>query len=642
MRRLKRGSWYKLAVLLLVVPLLSACGIAQEEYDEVVAERDAAKAQVSSLQSDLNKDKSDLAATESALVTAETQIAELERTVVDPIRIDTGLVSGIVLGDVGNEVRVYRGIPYAAPPVEDLRWKPPQPAAPWSGIRECTQWSDSAAQGESTGSEDCLYLNVMTPAKKTTDRLPVMVWFHGGGLSSMTGNSPTYCHTALPQHGVVVVSVNHRLGAIGYMAHSALSAESEENASGNYGTLDLIAALHWVESNIVAFGGDPSNVTIFGESGGGTKVLSCMASPLAEGLFHRAIIESGSASSSPEGCATLEEAESMGEEVAAKLGVAGEEDVLDALRAISWEEILEAAGDVGYRSRLTVDDWVLPDTVYSIFQEGKQSDVPLIVGANEGEGFELSGNVPRLAASMSTVESKAYVYVFSHVPAGWKEEGCVAFHGIEIPYVFGYLDGLKAPTVIYLSRTGGATSFDPGIDEMDELVAENTMTIWSQFAATGDPSVEGLVTWPAYEAATDQYLDIGHTLEVKTGVSEAAVSPPDDEDETPVEPATYTNSDHRFSLEYPGNWAEKTEDLGPGVVWRVGQGSYLIPAVRVIIRDQAEGVTLQEVFTAHLTTDGDKTIDAFTVSEVTIDGTEFTQAEVTYSEIGRASCRERV
>jgi len=277
---------------------------------------------------------------------------------------------------------------------------------------------------------------------------------------------------------------------------------------------------------------------------------------------------------------------------------------------------------------LTVDGWVLPDTVYNIFQEGRQSDVPLIVGAHEGERGELSERVPSVAAGMSTVASKAYVYVFSHVPAGWKEEGCVAFHGIEIPYVFGLIEGL--PFMFYLARTGGAKTFDPGTDETDEEVAENMMTIWAQFAATGNPSVAGLVTWPAYEAATDQYLDIGDTLEVKTGVAEAAVSPPEEE-EIPDEPATYTNSDHGFSLEYPGNWAEKTEDLGPGVVWRVGQGSYFIPAVRVIVCDQAEGANLQAVFTAHLTADGDKTIDTFTASEVTIDGTEFTQAEVAYT-----------
>jgi len=550
----------------------------------------------------------------------------------DPIMTDAGLVSGEDLGEPGEQVRIYRGIPYAAPPVGDLRWKPPQPVEPWDGVLECTEWADRAPQPESEGlggmSEDCLYLNVITAAETATDNLPVMVFFHGGGLSTMTGNSLTYCNTALPLEGVVTVTVNSRLGPIGYMAHPSLTAESEHNASGNYGTLDLIAALEWVQNNIAAFGGDPDRVTIFGESGGGGKVLSCMSSPLTSGLFHRAIIESGSAYAAPTGSVTLEDAESMGEAVAEELGVSGEADVLAAMRAASWEEIIEAAGNAGYSATLTADGWILPDTVYNVFEQGLQNDVPLIVGANEGEVSELTTSVPRVASLMSTVSSNAYVYVFSHVPTGWREEGCVAFHGLELPYVFGHIpEGLYSPTVIYLSTLGGAKSTEPGPDEMDEVVAENTMRIWAQFAAAGNPSVAGLVTWPAYEEATDQYLDIGYTLEVKTGVAEASVTPP----EETAEPVTYTNTDYGFSLEYPGNWNEKTEDLGPGVVWRVGYGSYLVPSVRVIIRDQAEGATLEEVFTTHLTEDGEKTIDTFTASDVTIDGTAATQAEVTYS-----------
>jgi para-nitrobenzyl esterase len=551
----------------------------------------------------------------------------------DPISIDAGLVSGEDLGDAGEQARIYRGIPYAAPPVGELRWKPPQLVEPWDGVLGCTDWPDRAPQSESEGlgdiSEDCLYLNVITAAETAADNLPVMVFFHGGGLSIMSGNSLTYCNTALPLQGVVTVTVNSRLGPIGYMAHPALTAESEHDASGNYGTLDLIAALEWVQNNIAAFGGDPDRVTIFGESGGGTKTISCMSSPLADGLFHRAIVESGSRLVVPDSCFTLEDAESMGEAVAEELGVSGEADVLAALRAASWEEILEAAGSSGYSPQLTVDDWVLLDQVNNIFQAGDQSDVPLIVGANEAECSSLSESVPLMASLMSTVSSEAYVYVFSHVPTGWREEGCVAFHGLELPYVFGHIpDGLYSSTVILLSATGGAQSTEPGPDEMDEVVAENTMQLWVEFATTGDPSVSGLVNWPAYDEVTDQYLDIGYTLEVKTGVAEACVSPPEPE---PGEPVTYINTDYGFSLEYPGNWNEKTEDLGPGVIWRVGSGAYLVPSVRVIIRDEAEGATLEEVFTTHLTEDGEKTIGTFTASDVTIDSTAATQAEVTYS-----------
>lgn len=216
----------------------------------------------------------------------------------DPVKTDAGYVCGLVRGDLGSEVREYRGIPYAAPPVGDLRWKPPQPVTPWEGIRNCTIWGSQAPQdplypqlffGEAN-EDNCLNLNVLTPAKKTTDRLPVMVWFHGGGLRILTANSPTYCSTGLPLHGVVLVTVNQRLGALGYLAHPLLREESEHNASGNYGTLDQIAALQWVQRNIAAFGGDPNCVTIFGESGGGTKVTSLICSPLAKGLFHKAII----------------------------------------------------------------------------------------------------------------------------------------------------------------------------------------------------------------------------------------------------------------------------------------------------------------------------------------------------------------
>ncbi len=550
----------------------------------------------------------------------------------DPISTDAGLVSGEDLGDPGEQVRIYRGIPYAAPPVGDLRWKPPQPVESWDGVLDCTDWPDRAPQPESEGlggmSEDCLYLNVITAAETATDNLPVMVFFHGGGLVSMSGNSLTYCNSALPLQGVVTVTVNSRLGPVGYMAHPTLTAESENNASGNYGTLDLIAALEWVQNNIAAFGGDPDKVTIFGESGGGTKTISCMSSPLADGLFHRAIVESGSYVITPDSCLTLEDAESMGEAVAEELGVSGEADVLAALRAASWEDIITAATNSGYSAQLTVDAWVLPDQVNNIFQAGDQSDVPLIVGANAGEASSLASSVPLMASLMSTVSSEAYVYVFSHVPTGWREEGCVAFHGLELPYVFGHIpDGLYSATVIYLSTTGGAQSTEPGPDEMDEVVAENTMQLWVEFATIGDPSVAGLVNWPAYEEDTDQYLDIGYTLEVKTGVAEAGVSPPEPE---PGEPVTYTNTDYGFSLEYPGDWNEKTEDLGPSVVWRAGSGVYLVPSVRVIIRDEAEGTTMEEVFTAHLTEDGDKTIDTYTESDVIINSTEFTQAEVTY------------
>ena len=211
-----------------------------------------------------------------------TPAATESNVLLDPIKLDAGYVSGTMVGDPGKEVRVYRGIPYAAPPVGDLRWKAPQPVVPWSGIREATVFGSMCPQNRASWvsgnmGEDCLTLNVFTPAKKTDEKLPVMVWLHGGGFAVGTANSPPYTWPSLPQHGVVMVGVNHRLGAIGLLALPQLSAESPEGVSGNYLFLDLIASLKWVQANIAAFGGDANNVTVFGESGGGGKTDAMVA-----------------------------------------------------------------------------------------------------------------------------------------------------------------------------------------------------------------------------------------------------------------------------------------------------------------------------------------------------------------------------
>jgi len=448
----------------------------------------------------------------------------------DPVKIESGYVSGVVLGDVEKPVRMYRGVPYGGPAGGKFRWKPPQPVKPWNGIRECTQWGNRSPQRPRDGfgeiGEDCLNLNVLTPATDGDARLPVMVWFHGGGLGIMTANSPLYCYTALPQHGVVVVTVNSRLDAIGYMAHPAFTAESGRNASGNYGTMDLIASLKWVQRNITAFGGDPECVTIFGESGGGTKVLSCLTSPLAKGLFHRAIIQSGAALTAEKASTPLKTAEDTGEKIAEWLELSGEKDVLSALRSRPWVDVTKAGSKVRFFPNLTIDGYVLPDSVHNIFKTGKQIDVPLLVGANAGEEGELTGRVPFAAANMANVSSNAYAYVFSHVPKKWTAEGCVAFHGIEVPYMFGYLKGLSDFTLIGLSKRGGAKSNDPGLEPIDDTIAENMMRTWVQFAKTGDPNVEDLTPWPVYEDSTKQYMDFGKTFEVKSGIEKAFVKPP--------------------------------------------------------------------------------------------------------------------
>jgi para-nitrobenzyl esterase len=366
-----------------------------------------------------------------------------------------------------------------------------------------------------------------------------MVWFHGGGFSIGSGNMrPWATSLSLPQHGVVLVTVNHRLGPMGLLALPALSKESPYGVSGNYLFLDLIAALQWVQRNIAAFGGDPNCVTIFGESGGAGKVDVLLASPLAKGLFHRAILQSGVGELTR--IPTLKEAEALGEMLVTKyLGI--DPNDLATLRAIPAEKIIKAAinltRDLGVTTltgmsvidRPVVDGWLLPDSPTNIFKAGKQNNVPFIVCANLGELIAnktflrmpglIKAYVDRLS-SASKLGTKAYACIFSHVPSKWREEGVLAYHGLEVMYVFGDLALLKEPQHFYIfARPSGATQPDPGLTEEDKWVAEAMMTMWVQFAKTGDPSVEGLVTWPAWEPTTDQYLEIAWPLRVKSGFS---------------------------------------------------------------------------------------------------------------------------
>jgi para-nitrobenzyl esterase len=429
---------------------------------------------------------------------------------------------------------IYRGIPYAAPPVGELRWKAPQPVVAWEGERDATNWPNRCPQGQSsmgTGaqiSEDCLYLNVVTAAKTPDEKRPVIVFFHGGGLTSGTSSSTTYNHPTLPNKGVVLVSANSRLGPIGYLAHPALTKESGQGSSGNYGTLDLKASLEWIRDNIAAFGGDPGNVTIMGESGGGTKVISQMASPLTEGLFHKAIVESGSGLAHSDRSLKLAAAEAMGVKLATALGIKDGPEVLTAMRAASWEQVLEAARkeEVGFRASPVVDGYVIPEPVNEQFKAGKQRKVPMIVGANQGEAM-LQTSIPQTADLHSKV-APTYVYNFTQLPLGWRQEkGCVAFHGLELTYVFGAIPtGLSSATTQGLARGGGCSVGLPAHDEQDMKVADQAATIWAQFAKTGNPSVKGVVEWPAYTADNKAYLLLGTPLEVKTGIETSYIAPP--------------------------------------------------------------------------------------------------------------------
>ena len=474
-------------------------------------------------------------------ISCQTKTAEVDTVDIlkDPIKIDTGYISGTIIGNVDNEVHIYRGIPYAAPPVGKLRWKPPQPAKPWKGIRECTAFGESSPQSEEFFkplSEDCLYLNVLTPARKTSEKLPVMVWMHGGGYTKGSGSDPLVNSHKLPENGVILVTVNMRLGPIGLLAHPLLSQESPDGVSGNYLFLDMIAALEWVQRNIGFFGGDPNNVTIFGESGGGAKVNCLIASPMAKDLFHKGILQSGAAGGFSPGL-PMKDLEAMGEKLFAKLGVDKDADPLKAARALPWEKIIETnkslLEELEANSGLwdsAIDGRFLTDVPSNIFREGKQNPVPVITSANLGEltgpglivmPFIIPDYVNILNGS-EKIGQNGYACIFDQVPSKWKQEGCVSFHALELSYVFGEWDNSATwwPAIFdLLAKESGAKTQVPGLTDVDKNVSKNMMTMWTQFARTGNPNVEGLVTWPAYDAETDQYLYISDPLQARSGFS---------------------------------------------------------------------------------------------------------------------------
>jgi para-nitrobenzyl esterase len=462
---------------------------------------------------------------------------------IDPIKTEHGYVSGTVIGDAGQEVRTYRGIPYAAPPVGEWRWKPPQPVAPWQGIRDCTAYSSVTPQVLGMGpavslpqSEDCLYLNVITPAEKTSDKLPVMVFMHGGGFSGGHGNETLSNSPRLARHGVVLVTVNMRLEALGLLCHPLLSRESPRGVSGNYMFLDMIAALKWVQHNIAAFGGDPDNVTIFGESGGGAKVAVLMASPLAKGLFHRAILES--TWNPPAGAmagASLHYMEAIGEKLFAKLGVAKEADPLKAARALPVQKILEENLALCRDEKVmigiwdeAVDGWLLPDNPVSIFRAGQHHAVPFIAGGNLGEltdGLFILPNMIPIYMDMfqgaEKTKTRAYAYIFNRVPEGRKKAGTLnSPHGMELYYVFGDYDNTSGWwTMPMPGQPPGTKTPEPELTDTDKKVSEAMMAMWAQFARTGSPGVKGLIYWPPWDKATDKYLYITEPMVVKPGFS---------------------------------------------------------------------------------------------------------------------------
>lgn len=425
----------------------------------------------------------------------------------------------------------WYGIPYAKPPVGDLRWKPPVAPDSWEGVRQATDWADQCAQpsyleayGKGSMSEDCLYLNVVVPKGYDGEALPVMLWLHGGGYAILTSNSLSYNHTALPSEGVIVVTVNHRLGALGYMAHPQLTAESEHQSSGNYSQLDQIAALKWVRDNIAEFGGDPNSVTIFGQSGGGLKVISLLNSPLAEGLFHRAIIMS--AAPPPTDTIrpiynTLEQEEAGGISLSERLGLQDEPDVIAAMRAVPWTSLTSVASAYGVDFfKPNVDNWYVKSDIRT---NGFHNDVPLIIGTPSGDAdWVKEGLEWYLPFLQDTHESDVFAYVYDHVPENWANRGVPAYHGIDLTSVFGYPDTYYSHYVLGLTGLPNPSPANyadnqPGWGAIDESIAQDSMALWAQFARTGDPSTEA-ITWPAYSNAGEEFLLMDYEMRAQEGL----------------------------------------------------------------------------------------------------------------------------
>lgn len=490
------------------------------------------------------------------------------------VTIESGTLRGAKAMTAG--VRVFRGIPYAKPPVRDLRWRPPQPVEPWEGARDATEFGPSCIQPaggivrdiEGAKSEDCLYLNIWTPSEPG-DRLPVMVWIHGGGFTIGSGASRFTRGHRFAERGVVLVAINYRLGPFGFLAHPALSAESPQNLSGNYGLLDQIAALEWVQRNIAAFGGDPDNVTIFGESAGGMSVSYLMASPRAKGLFHRAIIQSGVALSqthllrgrSPRG----ESAEDVGVGIADDLGIEDPESdssgTAAALRKAPADALLEVSNPrvglfgKGRKFGPCVDGVILPVQPETMYKEGTHNDVPVLIGTTAHEGTLFLRQIPiRRARGYRWFVRRLWggdaERILARFPVVSQEDVrpmladliTVSAFVARARHAARLLEKQASPVWLYhftrVSPAGEQTGMGAthgvdvlyvfnnlplqGVDETDFDVAEAMQATWARFAKTGDPNGGELPTWPAFTTENDAHLEFGDEAATGTGLRREA------------------------------------------------------------------------------------------------------------------------
>jgi para-nitrobenzyl esterase len=471
--------------------------------------------------------------------------------VTNALRIEGGAIADVAADASG--VRVFKGIPYAAPPVGALRWRKPAPVEPWEGVRQADEWGPRAMQGDRLGnidplnsrmSEDCLYLNVWTPAGSERDRLPVMVWIHGGSNSVGAGSEPTYDGGMLARRGVVVVTINYRLDVFGFLAHPELTSESGEAASGNYALLDQIAALRWVRENIAAFGGDPERVTVFGESAGAMDISLLMASPLARGLFARAIGQSGGALKPVPlfGPRPLRIGEEDGRKFVEALGAGS----IAELRAQPAKEILDASlKSPAFYGFGVVDGYVVPEHPARIYTQGRQHAVPLLVGWNADEGSYFTARMTAWGPDQPSHADRVRAWfkddadtALALYPAGrTPADDPAAFAPLFGDEIIGYGAWAWAERD---AATGGAPCYryrfnrrPPGAPELsicpltapgvyhaaelyyvwnnlhvrdwpweadDRRLAEIMASYWVNFARTGDPNGEGLPEWPTYQS----------------------------------------------------------------------------------------------------------------------------------------------
>jgi len=487
------------------------------------------------------------------------------------VTVEGGRIRG-TLEKPGSGVCVFRGIPFAHPPVGSFRWKPPAAVDPWSGTRDCTQFGSNCPQPAQKiirgiagpQSEDCLYLNVWTAAAPGEAR-PVMVWIHGGGFILGSGSQPHYDGLNFAEDGAVQVTINYRLGPFGFMAHPALSAESPEHVSGNYGLLDMIAALRWVRTNIAAFGGNPDNVTIFGESAGSAAVGCLIASPLARGLFHRAIMESGVPAKLPllHGSeANDSTAEAAGVAIASQAGIdspAGTgAETAAKLRAISPDELLKAANPriglfgKGRRMGPAIDGYVVPRDPLAMYAAGEANNVPVMIGSNADEGTLFLQQIPirrpfgyRIAAQrlfgsyadrvldlfpVRTADDvrpavARLVTVGAFVAPARRAARALSAHN---PNVWMYHFTRVAPLlrergvgathgaeIFYVFKTFPAATSP---ESQDYAVAAAMHGAWLRFAIAGNPNPDGPPAWPAFTPANDTYMEFGDRIGAGSGL----------------------------------------------------------------------------------------------------------------------------